>query len=287
MKTFATRPRPEPSRAVPCALCGGEAFAPLWDCGAFSFARCVSCGLVQQNPQPLAAAVAARYDASYLEYEAENQLAYRDLELLALRDLGVLEASGPREGRASRTPRVLDVGCATGALLDAFRSQGWDPMGVELCAPAAEYGRSRYRLPIHTGSLESAGFEAASFDMIHASHLIEHLNEPGLFLDEVSRLLSPGGALVLTTPNVDGFQARLLGGEWRSAIYDHLYLFSRRSLVRLLGTRGFSCDRTITWGGWARGLKPGFVKKPLDVLAKKAGFGDVMAILARKPLART
>ncbi|HET7839895.1 MAG TPA: class I SAM-dependent methyltransferase [Rectinemataceae bacterium] len=282
MKTFATLPRPEALRPIPCALCGQEGFAPLWDCGAFSFVRCRSCGLVQQNPQPEAPAVAARYDSAYLEYEAENQLVYRDLELLALAELGVLDSLKRRAAQSSGPARLLDVGCATGALLDSFRSIGCEVMGVELCAPAAEYGRSRYRLPIHPGTLESAAFPDASFDLVHASHLIEHLNDPGAWLDEVGRVLAPDGELVLTTPKVDGFQARLLGSEWRSAIYDHLYLFSLRSLVRLLGTKGFRLERSITWGGWAKGLRPAFLKKPLDALAKRWGLGDVMALVARK-----
>ena len=283
MKTFATLPRPEPKRIVPCALCGHGAFAPLWNCGAFSFVRCRNCGLVQQNPQPESAAVEKRYDAVYLDYEAQNQDAYRDLELLALADLGLDELAEPLFAKAadrSVGPRALDIGCATGALLDALRGKKWEPQGVEICAPAAEYGRSRYRLPIHIGTLESAHFSDASFDLVHASHLIEHLNEPGCFLDEVSRVLAPEGLFVLTTPNVAGLQARLFGADWRSAIYDHLYLFSRHSLEALLRAHHFRPIRAVTWGGWARGLRPEFLKAPLDRWAKRLGFGDVVAVLA-------
>jgi 2-polyprenyl-3-methyl-5-hydroxy-6-metoxy-1,4-benzoquinol methylase len=226
-----------------------------------------------------------RYDDAYLDYEAENQLAFRDLELLALADLGLEDtaaASFAKVKAESRRPRALDVGCATGALLDVLRAQGWEPQGAEICAPAAEYGRLRYRLPIHSGSLESARFPDGRFELVHASHLIEHLNEPGAFLDEVARVLAPDGLLVLTTPNVSSFQARYFGPAWRSAINDHLYLFSRRSLERLLVAHGFKPLRAVTWGGWARGLKPEFLKAPLDRLAKLFGFGDVVAVLARR-----
>jgi SAM-dependent methyltransferase len=174
------------------------------------------------------------------------------------------------------------VGCATGALLDALRGSGWDPQGVEISEAQAGYGERRHGLPIFAGTLEAAAFPAASFALVHASHLIEHLNSPASFLDEAARILAPGGLLVLTTPNADGLQARLLGSKWRSAIYDHLYLFSLRTLRSLLESRGFSVSRTVSWGGWARGLRPAFIKKPMDHLAKRLGFGDVMAILARK-----
>ena len=90
------------------------------------------------------------YNGEYLAYEEANQLAYRDLELLALADLGLPEPGSPlfaeRRPAGSR-PRALDVGCATGALLDALRDRGWDAAGVELCAPAAAYGRARFGAP--------------------------------------------------------------------------------------------------------------------------------------------
>ena len=287
MKTFATRPRPEPLSPRPCPLCGGARLAPAWDCGAFRFVRCLSCGLVQQNPQPEASAVLARYDESYLAYEEERQFDYRDLELLALADLRFEAAAAPLRRAAEdggRKPRVLDVGCATGALLAELREGGWDCVGVEACAPAAAYGRKRFGLDIWASTLEEARLPAASFEAVHASHLIEHLNEPGAFLDEAARLLVPGGLLGLTTPNADGLQARLLGPEWRSAIYDHLCLFSRRNLPAFLAAKGFAVERLVTWGGWAAGLKPAFVKRPLDRAAKRLGFGDVMAIMARSAL---
>jgi SAM-dependent methyltransferase len=259
--------------------------APLWDCVEFSFARCASCGLVQQNPQPLAEAVKSRYDEAYLAYEEANQDAYRDLELLALRDLGLERAAAPAFRRASSSgprPSVLDVGCATGALLAALRDRGWDAQGVELSEAQAEYGRRRYGLRISAGTLESAAFPPGSFDLVHASHLIEHLNEPGPFLDEAARVMKPDGLLALTTPNADGFQAKVKGSYWRSAIYDHLYLFSARTLRAMLSARGFEVAALVTWGGWARGLKPAFLKPPLDRAAKRLGFGDVMAIMARR-----
>jgi SAM-dependent methyltransferase len=167
-------------------------------------------------------------------------------------------------------------------LLAALRDSGWDPQGVEISEAQAKYGERSHGLPIFAGALESAAFPAASFDLVHASHLIEHLNSPGSFLDEAARVLAPGGLLALTTPNADGLQARLLGPRWRSAIYDHLYLFSRRTLRELLESKGFVVSRSVTWGGWPRGMRPALIKKPMDSLAKRCGFGDVVAVLARR-----
>lgn len=285
MKTFATRPRREPHAVLPCPLCGGRAFRPLWDLSDFSFVTCLDCGLVQQNPQPLAESVLARYDESYLEYESARQFDYAKLERMALADLRfpAIEAEVFSEAAPlHRRPRMLDVGCATGALLATFSEAGWDCVGVEPCAPAAEYGRERFGLDIRSSTLEAASLTEASFDVIHASHLIEHLNDPVAFLKEVVRLVAEDGYVIITTPNIGGFQARVLGAAWRSAIYDHLYLYSWRTLPAMLSACGLRVLRSITWGGWAAGLRPSFVKRPLDLAAKKFGFGDVMAFLCRR-----
>jgi SAM-dependent methyltransferase len=285
MKTFQTVPRPEPVALRPCPLCGGRRFAPLWRLEGFAFVRCAGCGLIQQNPQPLVHAVLSRYGEAYLEYEIAHEGEYRDLELLALKDLDFkkrTEALVARASKEGRKPAILDVGCATGALLAGFRDDGWSATGVEANAAEAEWGRKRHGLEILAGTLESAAFPEASFDVIHASHLIEHLNEPLAFLELARSLLRPGGVLVITTPNSSGFQARLLGRRWRSAINDHLYLFSRGGLRELLSLAGFSAEAWSTWGGWAKGQKPAFMKGFLDRAAKRLGCGDVMAVLATK-----
>jgi len=282
MKTFATSPKTEPTSAIPCVLCGSSAFEPLWDLGAFSFVHCVQCGLVQQNPQPDEDFVLARYDNIYKDYEVARQGDYARLEMLALGDLRFPATEAAARDRAAsegRRPRFLDVGCATGALMAGLIDSGWECVGVEPCEPAALFGRETFGLDIRVTVLEKASLPSRAFDVVHASHVIEHLNDPALFLAEAQRLIVPGGRLIVTTPNIDGLQARILGSRWRSAIYDHLYLFSKKNLKLLLERNGFEVIRTATWGGWAAGLRPAFIKKPFDRAVKAIGLGDVMAFL--------
>jgi ubiquinone/menaquinone biosynthesis C-methylase UbiE len=132
-------------------------------------------------------------------------------------------------------------------------------------------------------SLEESRFPESSFDLVLASHLIEHLNDPTSFVREVYRVLAPGGYFLVTTPNIAGFQARLFRGRWRSAIFDHLYLFSTKTLSALLRQTGFIVERIRTWGGLATGIAPAPVKRVLDRAAKRFGMGDVMILRGRRP----
>jgi SAM-dependent methyltransferase len=235
------------------------------------------------NPQPGQPAVSERYQAGhgtdYLAYELANEGPFLRLQELGLKDTGFGRIEADLRARTARL-RVLDAGCATGALLEKLRDRGWDCTGVEI-SPSAEYARQKRSLDVRGLPLEACGFPAASFHLVLASHLIEHLNDPAGFLSEVRRILTPEGYFLVTTPNIAGLQARLFRGRWRSAIFDHLYLFSVKTLCRLLRDRGFAIERVRTWGGLAAGIAPRPLKNLADRAAKRFGFGDVMLIRAR------
>jgi 2-polyprenyl-3-methyl-5-hydroxy-6-metoxy-1,4-benzoquinol methylase len=258
-------------------MCGGLSFKPSLHCEGFSYVRCTTCGLVQMNPQPLKEEVQNRYGthhgADYLAYELKNEKPFLELQLLALNDAGFWELE---------TGKVLDIGCATGTLLSELKKAGWDTAGIEICEEEAAYARKERSLDVRSLSLEENHFAPKSFDVVLASHVIEHLNDPGALVKEVSRILKPEGRFIVTTPNISGFQAKLFSGKWRSAIFDHLYLFSVKTLSQLLINNGFKIEKIKTWGGLAAGTVPKPIKRIADKAAKRFGFGDVMLIRASR-----
>jgi SAM-dependent methyltransferase len=276
-KTFSMPAGGEKMVPVICPVCASGAHRPHLRCRGFGFVRCRVCGHVFQNPQPVFDDLQRRYQDEYFAYERHNEEAFFRLMLLGLADIGfgAIEATLP-PGRA-----FLDIGCATGMLLAHMQSRGWSVQGVEISRPAAEFGMRERRIPIFIGPVEKAPLAPASFSFIHFSHVIEHIPDPRGFLEKVRSLLADEGHLVVVTPNIEGFQARLLGPRWRSAIADHLHLFRRENLDRLLRETGFRPVRWQTWGGIAQGLAPRIVKQPVDRLAKRFGFGDVMLCHAR------
>ncbi len=278
VKTFSGRVKKGGFQNIACNLCGADSAVPFLTDDDYVFVRCRRCGLVYQNPQPVSAEVAERYDGGYFDYEYANEDNFFNLMLLGLRDAGFTD----KVLRQWRDKTFLDIGCATGKLLSHMQSRGWSVRGVEICRESAEYGIKRRGVPIFIGTLEAAKLARESVSLVHFSHLIEHVSDPRVLLTEVKRILRPGGLALITTPNCNGFQARLFKNKWRSAIADHLFLFSKKTLAGLLCSLGFRIHKTITWGGLARGSVPLFVKKPADYLAKKLGFGDVMLFKVSK-----
>jgi len=278
-KTYSSAPGAERFQSSPCPLCGAGTRRSFLACDGFFFVRCTACSAVYQDPSPVFEDLRKRYDEKYFGYEQENERNFFHLMELGLKDIDF----DARTEALARPRSFLDIGCATGKLLESMRAKGWSVQGVDICRESAEYGRRTRGVDIFVGTLQEAAFGDNTFSAIHFSHLIEHVPDPRGFLAEVLRILKPGGYAVITTPNVNGLQARLFRTSWRSAIADHLVLFSRRTLAKVLDESGFRTIKTVTWGGLAVGTAPLLVKKPMDWLAKRLGFGDVVLFLTQKP----
>jgi 2-polyprenyl-3-methyl-5-hydroxy-6-metoxy-1,4-benzoquinol methylase len=282
VKTYSSNPVSEETALVPCPVCGRSTNKRVLDCDGFAYVRCTACAQVFQNPQPTQRDLILRYGDGYFEYERTNEENFFQLMKLALDDVN-FSAHTIRLKKEAKS--IVDIGCATGMLIHSFQSAGWIAKGVEVCEPSAQHGIRERGVDIHIGTLESASFEDKSFGVVHSSHVIEHLSDPVAFVREGARILRDDGVFVVTTPNVAGFQAKLLGSKWRSAIADHVVLFTPTTLRRLLTDHGFTVITEKTWGGIAVGLAPKTIKRVADRMAKRFGFGDVMVMLARKNVA--
>jgi 2-polyprenyl-3-methyl-5-hydroxy-6-metoxy-1,4-benzoquinol methylase len=278
VKTYSSEPgEDEVSRVITCPLCREEKFQPEWNCGSYGFVRCSRCGCFYQNPQILPCHAHTRYDDAYCDYEKGNEEAFLHLMQLGLKDAGFDEWETDYQNKGP----VLDIGCATGALIHWLGQRGWSAEGLEICSSSAAQARSEGQT-VYEVPLEKAGLVSSKYSFIHSSHVIEHLNDPRGFVKEVSRLLRKGGYFLCVTPNTRSLQAKWKKEKWRSAIADHLVLFSAPQLRTLLEEEGFQIKTWKTWGGAPAGTLPTRIKQVVDRAAKKGNWGDVVMFLAEK-----
>lgn len=142
---------------------------------------------------------------------------------------------------------LFDVGFGAGAFLDEARAAGWRTAGIEASAPPVAQARANG----HDARLlaELSSFDSSAFDVVVATEVIEHVEQPMDVLETASRLLRTGGLLYLTTPAGDGLNGRVLGAGWATmAPPEHLALFSRRGLGLLLARGGFRVVDSKTTG---------------------------------------
>jgi len=131
--------------------------------------------------------------------------------------------------------RVLDLGCRYGALTRWYL-EGNEVVGIdvdrEALAGAAELG-----IETHWADVEEPfAFPDASFDVVVAGELLEHVREPGGVIAEARRVLRPGGALVASVPNAYRLKNRVRFALGRRPETDptHLHLFRPDDVRALL-----------------------------------------------------
>jgi len=149
--------------------------------------------------------------------------------------------------------RVLDVGCAGGLIALMLQRLGHRVAAVELNGPMAREARRRGVDVVQQDLERALPFRSCSFDAVHACEIIEHLYDTKGFLEEVNRVLVPGGVLVISTPNLNslGNRLRVLAGRslpmWGAHPGDlhgsHVRVLNAASIRRLLEGAGFRVDR--------------------------------------------
>ena len=100
---------------------------------------------------------------------------------------------------------ILDVACGEGYGSALLSRQAAQVSGVDISPEAIAHGRVAYagraNLRLFEASCTRLPFDAASFDVVVSFETIEHIREQAEFLDEVRRVLKPGGVLILSCPN--------------------------------------------------------------------------------------
>ncbi|MEO8504159.1 MAG: class I SAM-dependent methyltransferase [Acidobacteriota bacterium] len=197
--------------------------------------RCPECGVgFLRDP------VAPRYE------EATEVAAGMSVDYYVEQGAGVdamaslLQRLTPRMGR-----RFLEIGCGYGFALDFARSAlRWTVQGVDP-SPLAAAGSVALELPIARAYLDEETPIGDQFDVVLASEVLEHLDDPGQLLRSIRQRMASRGILVLTTPNLAAVlpsTAESVLGRLLSPGF-HLVMFDREALQSILLRSGFAVAR--------------------------------------------
>jgi ubiquinone/menaquinone biosynthesis C-methylase UbiE len=101
--------------------------------------------------------------------------------------------------------RVLDIGCGDAGVLIAFAERGASTAGIELDEKSLERGRLRaeehgVEVDLRSGVAEALPWGDGSFDLVILDNVLEHVTDRPKTLDEIHRVLAPGGLLYMVTP---------------------------------------------------------------------------------------
>ncbi|MGH8282326.1 MAG: class I SAM-dependent methyltransferase [Gammaproteobacteria bacterium] len=141
------------------------------------------------------------------------------------------------------TARILDVGCGTGVLLQRLAQKlpqatlvGMDPVPEML---AVARGRVPPSTELHEGWAEKLPFEDDNFDVVVSCNMFHYVRQPVSALREMSRVLRPGGELLITDWCDDYLTCRICGWWLRLFSPAHVKVYGQRECLRLLKETGY------------------------------------------------
>ena len=210
----------------------------------------------------------AEYDERFVETMASAYLERTPWTELRLEAIESLVEPAPGE-------RVLDLGCAAGAVSHFLSGFGCDTVGVDAEPRAIEKARELFpELAFQLANVARLPFEDGSFDKAVAADLVEHLDDETFraMLRETRRVLRDRGTLSIYTPNPRHPIERLKARDLILARNPtHIGLRDAASLETTMREAGFAVDRSEWRPGFVRGLR----------LVERAGGGRVESLRYR------
>ncbi len=284
-------PALQPTR---CAICGtlGEATelfpstvtADAFDARHFSarrlpdrvhyrMVRCNRCGLVRSDPAADPASVAGLYERSTFDYEAEVP----NLRRTYGRHLERLDRHGAQHDG------LVEIGCGNGFFLEVALSRGYtDVKGIEPSREAIKSASDAVRPLILNDILRPGVLPDNSVSVACLFQVFDHLPEPALALDELRRVMRPGGLALLLNHDAESFSAIVLGERSPIVDVEHFYLYTRDTLGNLVKAHGFevvesgSVWNDYTLGYMARLLPlPRGIKRALQSFLARSRIGSL------------
>ncbi len=251
--------------------------------GRYGFRTCRDCEIIWQSPRPVKEEIEKCYE-NYYTHQAPPPFSERIRRFAKFRDMLrnalLSEVWGYKQFKINRwwaplvarvlyfipplrerarfkmgvfllpfvgKGRLLEIGCGTGRYLGFMKKMGWDVTGIEMDKKACEIARQNFLINIIETDIESMEFKPDSFDAIVASHVIEHLYSPVKVIKECYNALSPGGIILIATPNIFSFGHKIFKGYWIGLDPSrHIYLFSPNSLKKILEESGFKINMVFT-----------------------------------------
>lgn len=227
--------------AIDCPLCSSQDYA-VWHEDYFRVVKCDKCGLHYTNPRTACGELTAQYSSidyshgplGYL-FHPENEFWPQQMEEFqrAVRRLKKVKPKG----------KLLDIGCLFGGLLLAARAKGYEVSGVEVSHQAVEYASKKFGLNIFGGTIFEANFPGSAFDIITMTDVLDHVPKPLMVLQEVHRILKPGGVALIQAPDFESHRFRTMGTGAPEILPGHLVYFTRSTMAAALEKSGF---RSIT-----------------------------------------
>jgi len=237
---------------VDCPACGADAHVPKFEKNGISYVECNKCQTFYVNPRPPSDVLEWFYRGSP-NYAYWNEFIFPASEAARRERIFV-----PRVDRLLdlcqkyhvNTNAILEIGAGFGTFCGEVKRRNAFTRVVaveptpDLARTCREQGLEVIEKPVEQIQLDAAEL----FDVVASFEVIEHLFAPADFVGHMTRLLRPGGIMMLACPNGQGFDIETLGTISNTVDHEHLNYFNPKSLAGLLAQRGLEILESFTPG---------------------------------------
>ncbi|OGM56049.1 hypothetical protein A3F62_03975 [Candidatus Woesebacteria bacterium RIFCSPHIGHO2_12_FULL_44_11] len=271
-----------------CVLCGSDNYEKLFSVDGFEIKKCLRCGLARTF---------GKQDVSYSHYhrDADYKLHEKYFRNIFMKRFVLMN-------RFITAGRVLDIGAATGTLLQIFMDHGWEAHGVEPSSSAGEV--TRRGIKVTKSIFEKANLPENYFDAVVINHTLEHVANPLEVLIKIKTVLKKGGIVYVDLPNFGSLSSQLMTKNWALLLpNEHVYHFTPDTLKKIIKKAGLKVIWSETWSGiydvdsvfghfWTQltSGKPYMYKNfvfdvlgiPGNILATSLNMGTSLAVIGKK-----
>lgn len=239
-----------------CPLCNGEKHCHVLAVNQLNFVECTNCHFRFMNPYLSEKGMSLLYENSEILSQVnpalERYYEYSDMHnSRTLRDYQTVLNYAKQNFGENEKLKLFEVGYGTGGfLLEAIKSE-WQVDGIETSRQNSEYLQSKYGLQVRCGTFDDFEAVQTDYQMVALWDVIEHTMNPRTYLKKAYQMLSPGGLLVLATPNISGllnqiseFVYMITGGTVKSLVrrlyvFEHVGYYTPKTLTGLISQEGF------------------------------------------------
>ncbi|MGI6240836.1 MAG: class I SAM-dependent methyltransferase [Candidatus Omnitrophota bacterium] len=183
----------------------------------------------------------------------ENYYDYGDLHDESRTKRDFTRALEILENRLPPTERkLLDIGYGNGFFLAVARTRGWDVDGIDTSPQNRKLAKKKFALDLRVGTVNDLAAASCQYNVIALWDVMEHLPDPHDMINNLSRMLEPGGILLIAVPNDHSFLRDLScwlfavsGGRIRTGVekcylLEHVGYYATDSLQKLVCPHGFT-----------------------------------------------
>ncbi len=236
---------------VPCPACGSEKARQAFEKYGLTFMVCLDCETAFMNPRPTptilewyyATSENYRYWNKYIFPASEKSRREKIFRPRAERIVDICQRNNIENGA------LLEVGAGFGTFCEEVQHLAIFRRVIAL-EPTPDLAETccRKGLEVIEKPIEQVHFASNGIDIIASFEVIEHLFSPKDFLLNCANMLSPGGLLVVTCPNIKGFDIVVLQALSDTVDVEHLNYFHPASLSHLVTKCGFETLEVLTPG---------------------------------------